>query len=260
MIERFKSGLFQPKKIAMYAKDKFYIVFLYVFLLSILCISATTIEMIKYNKMTVSEVKELKDAIEENKEVIPNISIIDYHLEESSLAGSFILPDGSIVAINKKAEFGINSISFLSDGVEFSYVGVKVATATYLELEIESIDFELLKDGDTTETGKIINIINIMIAQSKLIWGTFEVVTSFLMMIIFHIFFASLIALFFKFWNTVSYTEIFAISIYGLTPSLILTLFDQLFKIGFLTFGGGIIAAVYIGIAVNEANIKRVLK
>ncbi len=262
MFRRLSNSLTSPKEVAKYYLESFgktilFFLILLFFMMIPIIIGLVTTDLLPYSK---------KDNIRDNfsKEEIPFI-IEDgimkningdsnyYYINDSMETYRIIFTeniDTYSVDVNEMA------LVFCSDGVylkvavanskivqysDYDYLkNVNFSNKELIESEIFWIEIYTILD-DITDSYKPIYVIS---------YSLYYIIYWFMWLSIFCL----IMALFSKMrtMGLIKYWELFKMSIYGLTPFIICSVFATLFNLGFLIYIGYIISAIYNIITVNE--------
>ena len=252
MYKRLRDGLFAPKKIIEYIKDKMYMPFLILIVFSILMtipivISNLTFTGLDYNtKLSVASVFNGED--------------IDYKIENSLLVNTSGKSDASYekylsslikVRLSEAEDDNLSAIYVIELGkdgfcVRFSYI--RMFEGKYADYDVlKDLDLSKLSNKNSSEWDDIFSVVDSILKDYYKSTIVATIISSIIRYFGYLIIIALLLSLsfVFKFRGYLNYSAMFKMSVYYTAPFALGVVLTNLFSINIFSFIGIVISVVY---------------
>lgn len=268
MFERFKASLFQPSKIKYYQDDPKWITTIYFFLLVLIAIIPSLILIFTTDGLDYTDKRIIRNAF--RNEEIP------YQIVNSQLVKTipndedyfeFYINDNLLIAFTEEESFlSDNSLFATSIKIVFTKNNVYYSQSL-LQMELLKYqDYEYLKNLDFSgayqDNPDFWNNIFPIIDEKLELFATGTMISNviiiFLATIFSMILFSLVIAFFQKprFFGEIKYGILWKLSIYLLTPYILISLFSELYSLPILSLVGGVVTIIYANI-MSSSLVKR---
>lgn len=264
MIERFKTCLCYPRLIGQYVIDRKRTIFLYMVLLSLLCLVPTFIHIVRYSPTNNQAISNIKSEIMEKADDLEGGYILNGQLNVTKPA---TLTVGSVrVIINDNIDQDDLLYSFVAtfkdNKVNIYYNMVVGYSFTYQELGLDNLNFNSLIDSTSenymTSILKLKGAIDIIYDEVRDNYIMVEIIDTYLMLVLEYFLISLLLAVVFRMWRNISFKIILKICIYSLTITNVVILIGELFYFDWLFYVGVFLGAFYASTALRSINIIKI--
>lgn len=171
MFNRFKTSLFSPSFIYKFAHDKVFKLIVYYGILILLSTLPQMIRVIYLDNLTANSRSDIRNLIV-NSENFPECTISDYALQDCA-NNQFFYDEFTLLFLpdDVPSTFGKVYVVFYEEHVSIVTSGQAVETFTYRDLQLESLNFPLLNEGDYDELEALFIGVERFMALTKLYWA-----------------------------------------------------------------------------------------
>lgn len=268
MFKRIKASLANPSSIPYYKDDNFFLVLLYMIVLCFLAIIPTMVSGIKASGVDDSSRHEIREVLVENRDSLIQGGIVDNTLTitntdaEGFIIGDrigFILPTENVEPTMLIQE-NVYYVCKLNDhNIEIFFLGNKVKTYTYSELNLDGLDFSFLGENDYKIRNEKFEILeaacNKVVKDLKGLWVTVDCIAEFFKVFIVAFLFDLVCALLCRGIRGLSFKECLVIVMYAFAMEIIGQIIDALYGYTIFSYIGSFIGIVYFIIAIRRASI-----
>lgn len=260
MFERFKASLFQPNKIKYYQDDPKWITTIYFLLLVLITIIPSLILIFTADGLGYYDKRIIRDVF--RNEEIP-YQIVDNQLVKTIPSNEDYfevhMNDNLLIVFTEEESFPSDSsifttsikIVFTKYNVYYSQSLLQMELLKYQDYEyLKNLDFSGAYQDNPDFWNNIFPIINDKLEMFATGTMISNVIIIILATIISMIIFSLMIAFFQKprFLGEVKYSKLWKLSIYLLTPYILISLFGELYSLPILSLVGGFVTIIYANI------------
>ena len=270
MFKRIKASLANPSSISLFRKDYIGLVLIYIFILCFIATLPTLISNVKQTNVSDNTKYEIRMALVENRDNVIKGSINDNTLTITEEHEGFII--GDQVAVLMPTD-DIDPVNFAGDriyyvvklndhDVELYFIGNKIKTYTYTELELDGIDLEFLGIVDyktrVTEFERIEKAYDKAYKDIKPMLVTINVLAVLFRVLFLSLIFILICSLLSRGVKGLTFKEVFVITTYSFVMFIIGQIIDELYGLTICSYIGIFISLVYLVIAMRGITVFKI--